>query len=193
MLTETRAKSYSSALDRLVGARREFLAFLERRTGSREAAEEILQAAYLKGVEKGGSLRDEESAVAWFYRILRNSLTDYWRAKGTSREVQVEELPETAVQPEIKKEVCACVRAALETMKPEYRQALEAVDIDDTSLGDYAAAAGIEANNASVRLHRARHTLRKRVLLACGPCCSVEGCSYCTCDATASESSRAAL
>jgi len=181
MLTETRAKSYSAALERLAGARREFLAFLERRTGSRETAEEILQAAYLKGVEKSGSLRSEESAVAWFYRILRNALADHWRAKGASRETQVDTLPETPVEPEVRKEVCACIRAALDTMKPEYREALESVDMDDASVGDYAAAAGIGANNASVRLHRARHTLRKRILLACGPCCSVDGCSYCTC------------
>jgi RNA polymerase sigma-70 factor (ECF subfamily) len=193
-------KSYTSnrippaALERLLSARAEFLSFLSRRTGSMDAAEEILQAAYLKGLEKGGALRDEESAVAWFYRLLRNAVVDHWRAKGASRELAMDRLPEVAVEPEIRKEVCGCIRAALAAMKPEYREALESVDIRETPVGAYAKAAGIGAGNASVRLNRARHTLRKRILLACGPCCKVDGCAYCTCGETgakASETSRA--
>src|SRR5436190_6310187 len=50
-----------------------FLAFLERRVGSRDAAQEILQEAFVRSLSRGGSLRDDESAVAWFYRLLRNA------------------------------------------------------------------------------------------------------------------------
>ena len=40
------------------------LAFLAARVGSRDVAEEILQAAFVRAVEKGGSIREAESAVA---------------------------------------------------------------------------------------------------------------------------------
>ena len=58
------------ALNTLVLHQQRFLSFLERRLGNRAAAEEVLQAAFLRGIEKGESLRDEESVVAWFYRLL---------------------------------------------------------------------------------------------------------------------------
>lgn len=42
-------------LDTLVGHHRRFLDFLERRVGSRAVAEELLQAAFVKGLERGGT------------------------------------------------------------------------------------------------------------------------------------------
>jgi hypothetical protein len=47
----------------LVEHHRRFRDFLERRVGSRATAEELLQAAFVKGLEKGGELRNGESAV----------------------------------------------------------------------------------------------------------------------------------
>jgi len=52
------------ALDRLLESRLQFLNFIQNRIGMREAAEDILQAAFVKGLEKGAAVRDEESAVA---------------------------------------------------------------------------------------------------------------------------------
>src|SRR5688572_29535172 len=66
----------------LVDNHARFLAFLAPRLGSPEAAEDVLQAAFVKGLEKQDTLRDEESAVAWFYRLLRNAVTDHHRRRG---------------------------------------------------------------------------------------------------------------
>src|SRR5258706_14539177 len=72
----------AGVLERLVGNHREFLAFLERRLGSRAEAEDILQEAFVKGVERADSVRDGESIVAWFYRALRNAVIDHHRRRG---------------------------------------------------------------------------------------------------------------
>src|SRR5688500_19058895 len=61
---------------------RRFLAFLQKRVGSREDAEDILQAALVRGLARAGEIRDDERAVAWFYRVLRNAVIDHWRARG---------------------------------------------------------------------------------------------------------------
>jgi RNA polymerase sigma-70 factor (ECF subfamily) len=50
--------------------------------GGREAAEDVLQAALVKGFERGSSIRGEESVVAWFYRVLRNAVTDHYRHRA---------------------------------------------------------------------------------------------------------------
>ena len=44
--------------------------------------------------------------------------------------------------------VCACVSRLAATLKPEYREALQQVEIEGASVKDYAAAAGISASNA---------------------------------------------
>src|SRR5262249_3306033 len=71
------------AIARLVEAHREFLAFLERRVESRAVAEDILQAAFVRGLERGAGVQGEK-VVAWFYRVLRNSLIDHYRRRSSS-------------------------------------------------------------------------------------------------------------
>src|SRR5688572_24291795 len=61
----------------LVANHREFLAFVQRRVGDRAQAEEILQEAFVRSIAKADTIRD--SAVAWFYRVLRNAIIDHQR------------------------------------------------------------------------------------------------------------------
>lgn len=172
------------AVERLVEARRDFLTFIQKRVNSKEAAEDILQAAFVRGIEKGGAVRDEESVVAWFYRTLRNAIIDHYRHRASSQKLAeglVHHL-ETHQEPDdvFKSEICKCVAGLLGTIKPEYRQALETVDLNDGSLNDLAGKAAITANNAAVRVHRAREALRKQVTVACGVC-ATHGCLDCHC------------
>lgn len=172
------------AIARLIASRQEFLAFLRKRVSSPEAAEDILQAAFVKSIEKGGGLRDEETVVAWFYRLLRNAVIDYYRHHGASERAQdglLREM-ETHQEPDVsfKGEICGCVSGLLDNLKPEYRQALDTVDLQNRSLADLAGEAHITENNAAVRIHRARQALRKQVTATCGMC-ATHGCVDCTC------------
>jgi RNA polymerase sigma-70 factor (ECF subfamily) len=174
------------ALDRLLEGRRQFLAFIRSRVESPEAAEDILQEAFVRGIEKGGALRDEETAVAWFYRVLRNAIIDHYRQRGSlerTTEALFHEL-EIQVEPEVasKSDICGCVSALLETLKPEYRDALRIIDLEERRLADLAGHAGITSNNAAVRVHRAREALLKQVTVACG-ICATHGCLDCYCKA----------
>ena len=81
----TPAPLAAPALAVLVEHRARFLAFLEKRVGGRDTAEEILQQAYVRGMDRGGGLRAGESVVAWFYRLLRNVLADHWRRRDAER------------------------------------------------------------------------------------------------------------
>ncbi len=167
----------------LVDNHRRFLAFLERRVGSKAVAEEILQAAFVKTLEKGGVPSDEEGAVTWFYRLLRNALVDHYRrqaAEGRALEREAREAEEASEDPELKQTVCACVGDLLPTLKPEYADMVRQVDLEERSVPDVAREAGITANNAGVRLHRARQALKKQLERSCGSCAS-HGCLDCSC------------
>jgi len=175
----------AAVVETLAKNHREFLGFLERRVGSRAEAEDILQQAFVKGLERAESVRDDESVVAWFYRLLRNAVVDHHRrggAAGRTLDAFARELGD-AVEPavEVAENVCACVRSLSDTLKPEYGDALRRVDVEGMSVQSYAASIGIEPNNASVRLHRAREALRKSVQTSCGTCAD-HGCLDCTCE-----------
>ncbi len=167
----------------LVENHRHFLAFLERRVASQAVAEELLQAAYVRTLEKGGALREGESAVAWFYRLLRNALIDHYRrlaAEGRALEREAREASEASPDPELREAVCACMKALLPTLKPEYAELLQRVDLDERSVPEVAAEVGITPNNAGVRLHRARHALKRQLERSCGTC-ATHGCFDCSC------------
>lgn len=158
----------------LVDNHRRFLAFVERRVGSREAAEDILQEAFVRGLARAGQLRDPESVVAWFYRSLRNALVDHWRRAESERRLFDHSADagaaEASVDPELMRTVCDCASHLLGTLKPEYAEALRRVELDGVSVKDFAFEKGLTANNASVRLLRARTALRRQVERSCGTC-----------------------
>lgn len=168
----------------LLEQRQRFLAFLERRVGSPSDAEDILQRAFLKALEQDHTLRRETSAVAWFYRILRNAVIDHYRsqaAAGRMLERWAQEIAaHPAPDPELRASMCACILPLLQMLKPEYQRALQAIEVDEQSLRQFAADAGITPQNAAVRVHRARTALRKKVLACCGAC-ATHGCTDCHC------------
>ena len=173
-------------LTTLVDNHRRFLAFLERRVGSRAVAEDILQDAYVRGLAAAPQLREQDSAVAWFYRMLRNALIDHWRRRASEqgaieRAAALAGDEEPAVDDELMQTVCGCVGQLVDTLKPEYAEAVRRVDLAEGSVKEYAASAGISANNASVRLFRGREALRRQVMRACGTCAD-HGCLDCTCE-----------
>jgi RNA polymerase sigma-70 factor, ECF subfamily len=173
------------AIAELVASHRQFLAFLRRRVESKEAAEDILQSAFARGLERAAGVEDEK-AVAWFYRILRNAVIDHYRHRDSSaRAMEAWGQDFAASQPpeaELQQEICQCISGLLPTLKPEYRDALRIVDLEEGDLSELARQSGITAENAAVRVHRARKALRRQVELACGTCAE-HGCFDCQCGA----------
>lgn len=166
--------------------RNAFLTFLERRVGHRAAAEDILQEAFSRGLDRLETLRNEESAVAWFYRILRNAVVDYYRRQASASRALEEFSSELsqAEEPagEVAEEVCKCVARLAGTLKPEYAEAIQRIEVDGIPVKSFAEEAGISSNNAGVRILRAREALRKKVVASCGAC-ATHGCVNCTCNA----------
>jgi RNA polymerase sigma factor (sigma-70 family) len=180
--TENRSPEVMKAL---VDNHQRFLAFLKKRVDSAEVAEDILQEGFAKALTTAGQVRDSGSIIAWFHRLLRNAVTDHYRRQGTeSRALELvaakEDTSEEIDDREMFDTVCGCVLGLLDTLRPDYAAALKSVELEEQSLGDYAAGAGITPGNAAVRLHRAREALRTQVIRCCGTCVQ-HGCEDCTC------------
>jgi len=174
----------SEAVRLLIDNHRQFLGFLERRVGSRALAEDILQDAFVRGIDKLDALRSDESAVAWFYRLLRNAVIDHRRRSSvTDRKLEAFALELTLHnEPEehTQRAICQCVGALAGSLKPEYAEALRLIEVEGLMVKEFAERAGISSANAAVRVFRAREALRKQVSRSCGSCAE-HGCLDCTC------------
>lgn len=173
----------------LVGRHEEFLHFIVARVSNWEEAQDLLQAAYIKAIEKARTVRRSEATAAWFYRLLRNSIIDHYRHRASerramsgfeaeAREAGVSQQPSRAPRP------CCCLDRALRRLKPEYRELLERVDMRGQPISQASQQLGITANNTRVRLHRARSALRSE-LDACHADCHHPGTTDCGCTAPA--------
>ena len=174
----------STPIALLLENHRAFLRYLEGRVGDRALAEDILQDAFVKVVARPEQTPPDEGIVPWFYRTLRNAAIDRFRRQGTAsraveafaREMEQHELPPA----ELEGEICACVARLATTLKPEYAEALNEIDVDGKPVKEFAERHHLSASNAGVRVFRAREALKKRVMQSCGTCAE-HGCMNCTC------------
>lgn len=192
----TKKTSYDEALepvnsvviDALLKNRSEFQKYLSRRLDSPTIAEEILQQSFLKAVEHEAEIENPENILPWFYRVLRNSLIDYFRSRSVdSKKVQdfIQELErrdakESSAPDELKNIICACLDGLVKTLKPEYGELVRKIDLEGAIPEAVAKDLKITPNNLWVRLHRARQALRKSLERSCGAC-SQHACLDCTC------------
>jgi RNA polymerase sigma factor (sigma-70 family) len=189
---ETSDRSANPVLDdlthRLLEQESAFRAFLRKRLSDDAVTEDLLQQSLMKAVERGHELKKTDSAVSWFYRILRNAVTDYYRSsaadhrkvKGLHQAMIAAGEDKMPALDEIRSTVCTCLGTLLNEMRPAYAHLLERIDLKEESPAAVAEDLKLTTNNLTVRLHRARQALRAGLEQACG-ICTKHGCLNCTC------------
>lgn len=174
----------------LVESHRDLLRFLQRRLGSEEEAEEVLQRFVLKAISRAGDLRNVKTVRAWLGRVLATTIVDYQRAaiRRRRREQAVEpdelsRLADLAIEPDAETDeaVCGCLYQLLPTMKPEYAEVIWRADLLGEPRVRIAISLATSVNNVTVRLHRARQALRIRLEQMCSTCV-VHGFLDCRCE-----------
>ena len=166
----------------LLDHRSQLLAYVRKKISNRELAEDVLQESLLKALRSAPELRDENKILPWFYRILRNAIIDVYRhsnVEATYRATTIAD-QEPAHTPEDEAVLCACFRELLPTLKPEYAELIERMDLSDSDPAEVAHRLGISRNNLKVRWHRARQALRERLEESCR-LCARHGCMDCDC------------
>jgi len=151
-------------IDVLIAKHHEFLQYAHRRTGDRALAEDIVQDAFVRSLERGADVC--ESVVGWFFRVVRNAVVD-WQRRTAAAERRLDRFAaEVASDVAFDDDTCFASDSVMHivlTLKPEYADALQRIEIDGIAVQDYAAAVGISASNAGVRVFRARKALRKQL------------------------------
>jgi len=158
--------------------RERYVDFLRRRVGP--DAEDVYQQSLVRTLEQADTIRAPSRVRAWFWRVLRNAVADHHAAR-VARNARHAAL--AACNEETSHEAraaCACALGLLSQLPPTYAEILRRVDLEDERVTDVARTLGIRAENATVRLHRARKALREK-LAACCQRTSMRACFSCDC------------
>lgn len=182
------------AIRRLTECRSEFLRFFQRRLSRREDAEDAFQDFCVKVVRAAQSPDDGGKIDAWLRRVLRNTLTDYYRRRATRQRAEAayeHEAPKSIgeVDADPDDRPCHCVRELVPTLRPDYAEIVRRADLDEEPREQIAADLGLTANNIGVRLHRARRALKEKIEERCPTCCR-SGFRSCNCGPVAYGASR---
>jgi DNA-directed RNA polymerase specialized sigma24 family protein len=169
----------SRIVESLLAAHRATLVvFVERRLGSRAAAEDVVQQASVRALGHADQLRDIGAGRAWLFQITRRLVADTLREKAVHVGHEGDVLPSGGDDPEFG---CACVIANLDRLPDADAVLLRRAIIDGASATELAKELGVSTNAATVRLSRARAALREQLRRHCGTE-SLRECIDCACN-----------
>lgn len=129
--------------------------------GSADQAEDVVQEVFIKVYRSIGSFDGGSAFSTWLYRITRNTCVDMLRA-GKHRPQPVDPADVTLAGPgDVANHVALSVsiEAAMGTLAPEDRDALNAVTLFGMSYAEAADAVGVPAGTVKSRVFRARRIL----------------------------------
>ena len=143
--------------------------FIFKRVPDEQNAEDILQEVFLKIHARIDSLHDEEKLQSWMYSIARNTIADYYREhKATIELPEGLELPEEAVvEDDAVKDLIPSVRAMVNSLPDEYREALILTEYEGLTQRELAERLGLSFSGAKSRVQRAREKLKVMLLDCC--------------------------
>ena len=149
-----------------------------RLTRSPAEADDLVQETLARAWTFWHRFEPGTNARAWMHRILMNTFITRYRKRKREREVMERVARETAalrdtddrspkpLPPDAEDELAGLgdeVRAALGSIKPEFRLAVQLVDVQERSYREAAAALGCPVGTIMSRLHRGRRALREQL------------------------------
>lgn len=144
--------------------------FIARRVGERERAADLTAEIFLAAIESADGYRPSGGTPrAWLYGIARVVIANDARRRDAEREREdrwrLGALLDSDEAARIDARIDAAARArdlyaAMDRLPEAERAVLELVALDELTVAEAAAAAGLRPVTARVRLHRARRKLR---------------------------------
>ncbi len=141
-----------------------------------EDASDAAQEVFIKVYRSISSFKGQSSFTTWLYVICRNVCNDILRKRQRSgisisidadeEESSLKELKSDLPTPEEQTEMTerqAAVRAAIDSLKPEYREILLYADMHQLSNNEVAKILRCPVGTVKSRLNRARNALRKKL------------------------------
>lgn len=134
--------------------------------GDRHAAEDAAQDAFCLALRKLPDLRQPAAFPGWLRALVRTAALRAGRRRSQPPLPDAEPAASTAdpVEPLVRSEVRALVRAAVRDLTGNRKAAVEGYYLDGLSVDQTAARLGVPAGSVKRLLHEARERLRPRLV-----------------------------
>ncbi|MEZ5365265.1 MAG: RNA polymerase sigma factor [Bryobacterales bacterium] len=135
-------------------------------TGSREAAEEVVQETFMALIERPQGYDPQRGELAsYLYGIARNQGLRQFRQLNPSVETGAEVAEPPAILDALEaRERVETLRRAVLALPETYREAVVLCDLEEVSYTDTADALGIAVGTVRSRLHRGRALLAQKLV-----------------------------
>jgi RNA polymerase sigma-70 factor (ECF subfamily) len=147
--------------------------FIRRRVPDETVAEDLLQDVFLKIHQHLETLKDVKRLESWIYQITRNAIIDHYRSTKPVvllDTTDVLNLPGELPADEIISELLPCIRAMVQNLPTQDRQALILTSYQGLTQKELGERLGLSFSGAKSRVQRAREKLKQQLL----ECCHVE-------------------
>lgn len=152
------------------------LSFLRARVRNDADAEDLLQDVFTRIHANAGRLTEVDSVTGWIFRLTRNAVIDFHRARARRPEILLpsEDVAGDAMAPEdpetARSELTACLAPLLERLPERYSQALALTELAEIGHKDAAKQMGLSLPAMKSRVSRGRTKLKDLLL----DCCHIE-------------------
>ncbi|HAL57155.1 MAG TPA: RNA polymerase sigma factor SigZ [Bacteroidetes bacterium] len=142
--------------------------FIRTRVSDSAAADDLLHDIFLKIHHRIDTLQDETKLESWIFQIARNAIIDYHRRKNIPAQLDAAaDVRDDAPGEDASKRIEPSVRAFIDQLPGEYREALLLVEYEGISQKDLARRLGISVSGAKSRVQRARRMLKDQLMQCC--------------------------
>ena len=156
---------------------RPLLRYLERLTGNRATAEDLLQETLVKIDHALPGFEARSSVKTWAFSIATRVAADHFRRpENRARIVAIDAIDEY-YEPSVEEadiderlafdEMSSCVRGIIDSLPEDFRVALVLHDLEGLTAAQTAEVADCSLATAKIRIHRARRRLKVALEQAC--------------------------
>ena len=150
--------------------RRSMLGYLRKQVTDPMVAEDLLHDVFLKALAAGEREVIPRNLPGWLYKIARNTVIDFYRAKRPTDALPDDLVAEDSSNNLTEQALSECLRPMIEQLPPIYRDTLLATDFEGKTLPFLAAEWRVSVSALKSRASRGRKMLKEKLLT----CCHVE-------------------
>lgn len=150
----------------------DIMRFIQSIVRSQADAEDLFQSGSIRALENSNEIKDVEKTYSWMLSIFRNLALDFLRLRkkndqrfSSIESESVENLSGASAESETV--ACGCGENLLSELPKQYSALIKNVEIDGKTVKQVAKELATSPGNVSVRLHRARASLRHAVQQHC--------------------------
>jgi len=144
-------------------------AHLLRKLRRKDDADDLLQEIFIKIHTHVGHLRERAKLSSWIYRIVENTLNDYYRKNGR-REEELDEGKEYAGSRDEENTldgITKCLGAFIDRLPEKYREPLVLSDVEGMKQKDIAKKMHLSYSGLKSRVQRGREMIREMFVECC--------------------------